>query len=100
VNGSVNPSGTAVSAPSITTTTNGSMLVHLAVVNAEGTMTAPAGWTEAWEAASPNSTSTRDVLLSSSRAFQSLAGPTGSVMATASQPGTSVGVLLALRPAP
>ena len=76
------------------------MLLHLATVNAEGTMTAPAGWTQAWEATSPNPTSTRDVLVSSSRAFQALAGPTGSPVATASLPGTSVGVILALRPAP
>lgn len=62
-------------------------------------MTAPAGMTEAWEAASPNSTSTRDVLMSSSQAPQGLAGPTGGVVATASQPGASIGVLLALRAA-
>jgi hypothetical protein len=100
VNGSSNPSSTAAPAPSITTTTDRTMLVHLATVNAEGTMTAPAGWTEAWEATSPNLTSTRDVLVSSSQASRPLAGPTGSAVATASLPGSSVGVILALRPAP
>jgi hypothetical protein len=99
VNGSVNPSSTvAVPAGSITTTIDGTMLVHLATVNADGTMTPPGGWAEAWEAASPNSTNTRDVLMSSSRVSKPTAGTTDGV-ATASQPGSSIGVLLALRPA-
>jgi hypothetical protein len=100
VGASVNPSGTAVTAPDLTTTLDGAMLVHLGTINAEGTLTAPAGWAEAWEAASPNSSSTRDVLVSSSQMIQPLAGPTGSAAATATQPGPSIGVLLALRPAP
>lgn len=99
VNASVNPSGTAVPAPGVTTTTDGAMLVQLVTVNAEGTLSAPGGWSEAWEATSPNASSTRDVLLSSSQALQPAAGPTGTVTATASQPGVSIGVLLALRPA-
>ncbi len=97
----MNGSGTAVSAPSITTTVANTMLVHVAAVNAEGTLTAPAGMTEAWEAASPNTTAgnTRDVLSSASYALQGAAGPTGNRVATASLPGAGVGVLLALRPA-
>jgi hypothetical protein len=95
----MNGSGTAVSAPSITTTVANTMLIQVVGVNAEGTLTAPAGMTEAWEAASPNSGNTRDVLASSSYALQAATGPTGSRVATASLPGASIGVLLALRPA-
>ena len=52
--------------------------------------------TEAWEAASPNTTAgnTRDVLSSASHALQGAAGPTGNRVATASLPGAGVGVLL------
>jgi hypothetical protein len=99
VDATMNGSGTAVSAPSITTSVANTMLVQVVGVNAEGTLTAPAGMTEAWEAASPNSGSTRDVLSSSSYALQAATGPTGSRVATASLPGASIGVLLALRPA-
>jgi hypothetical protein len=95
----LNGSGTAVTAPSITTSVANTMLVQVVGVNAEGTLTAPAGMTEAWEAASPNSGSTRDVLASSSYALQGATGPTGSRVAPASLPGASIGVLLALRPA-
>jgi hypothetical protein len=95
----MNGSGTAISAPSITTTVANTMLVQVVGVNAEGTLTAPASMTEAWEAASFNSGSTRDVLSSSSYALQGVTGPTGSRVATASLPGASIGVLLALRPA-
>lgn len=97
----LNVSSTAVTAPSVTTTVADTMVVQLASVNAEGTLTAPAGMTEVWEAASSNLTSgnTRDVLSSSSHAAQATAGSTGSRVATASLPGASIGVTLALRPA-
>jgi len=97
----LNASGTAVTAPSVTTTAANTMLVQLVTVNAEGTLTAPAGMTEVWEAASPNTTAgnTRDVLASSSEALWASTGPTGNRVATASLPGASIGVLLALRPA-
>jgi calcineurin-like phosphoesterase family protein len=98
-NATMNGSGTAVSAPSITTTVPNTMLVQAVGVNAEGTLTTPAGMTEAWEAASPNSGNTRDVLSSSSYALQAAAGPTGDRVATASLMGAGVGVLIALRPA-
>jgi hypothetical protein len=96
----LNAASTAVSAPSVTTTVANTMLVQLASVNAEGTLTAPAGMTEVWEAASPNTTAgnTRDVLSSASHAVQAAAGPTGNRVATASLPGASIGVTLALRP--
>jgi Calcineurin-like phosphoesterase len=95
----MNASGTTVSAPSITTTVANTMLVQVVGVNAEGTLTVPAGMNEAWEAASPNTGNTRDVLASSSYAIQAATGPTGSRAATAGLPGASIGVLLALRPA-
>jgi hypothetical protein len=97
----LNAASTAVSAPSVTTTVANTMLVQLASVNAEGTLTAPAGMTEAWEAASPNTTAgnTRDVLSSASHAAQAATGATGNRVATASQPGASIGVTVALRPA-
>ena len=99
VGATMNASGTAISAPSISTTVANTMLVQVVAVNAEGTLTAPAGMTEAWEAASPNTGSTRDVLASSSFAVQAATGATGTRVATASLPGQSIGVLLALRPA-
>jgi hypothetical protein len=97
----MNGSGTAVAAPSVSASVANTMLVQLVTVNAEGTLTAPAGMTEAWEAASPNTAAgnARDVLVSSSQASQAASGPTGSRVATASLPGSSIGVLLALRPA-
>jgi hypothetical protein len=97
----MNAAGTSVTAPSVTTTVANAMVVQVVAVNAEGTLTAPAGMTEAWEAASFNTTAgnTRDVLASSAQAVQGAAGPTGPRVATASQPGASIGVLLALRPA-
>jgi hypothetical protein len=95
----MNGSGTTVSAPSITTTVANAMLVQVVGINAERTLTPPSGMTETWEASSPNSSSTRDVLQASSYAVQAVAGPTGARVATASLPGASVGVLLALRPA-
>jgi hypothetical protein len=90
---------TAVPAPSITTTVAGTVLVHMAAVNAQATLTAPAGLTERWEAAAPNADNTRDALASSSDSVQPAAGATGSRTATATQPGRSIATLLALRPA-
>ncbi|MGH9011881.1 MAG: metallophosphoesterase family protein, partial [Acidimicrobiia bacterium] len=91
VDATMNASSTAVAAPSITTTVANTMLVQVVAVNAEGTLTAPAGMTEAWEAASPNTNSDRDVLSSSSYAVQTAVGSTGDRVATASLPGGSIG---------
>jgi hypothetical protein len=97
--GAVTPAaGTAVTAPSITTTVAGAKLVLLAAVNAEGTMTAPNGMTLRWVDAAPTG-STRDALASSSDATRPAAGATGRRTATATEPGARIGVLLALRPA-
>jgi hypothetical protein len=98
IGATMNASGTSVAAPSISTTVTNTMLVQVVAVNAEGSLTPPAGMTEAWEAGSPNTGSTRDVLASSSYAVQAATGATGSRVATGTLPGQSIGVLLALRP--
>jgi hypothetical protein len=90
---------TTVTAPSITTTVPGALLVHLAAINAEGTLSPPAGMTERWEATSPSSADSRDALASASDTTQAAAGATGATAATASLPGPSIGTVVALRPA-
>jgi hypothetical protein len=89
---------TNVAAPSITTTLPGAMVVHLAAINAEGALSAPAGMAERWEATSPNSGSSRDALASASDAIQAAAGATGVRTATGTSSGANIATLLALRP--
>ncbi len=91
---------TSIVAPSITTTTAGAMILHLAAINAEGTIAPPGGSTERWENHAFRVDSTRDALAASADMVQADAGATGSRTATASQSGRNIGVLLALRPAP
>ena len=91
--------GTAVTAPSITTTVAGARLVDFAAVNAEGTIRGPAGMTERWVAASPTG-GTGDALAASSDTTLPAAGPTGLRTATATEPGGSIAAVVALRPAP
>ena len=91
--------GTAVTAPSITTTTSGARLIHFTAVNAEGTLVAPNGMVQGWLAAAPISKTT-DALAASFDATEPDAGSTGSRTATATEPGARIAVLLALRPAP
>ena len=91
--------GTAVKAPSIRVTAADAMLVQIAAVNAEGTLRAPGGMTQRWLAAAPSG-SPNDALVSASDAPQREAGFTGSRVATATEGGARIGVLLALRPAP
>ncbi|WP_412538297.1 PQQ-dependent sugar dehydrogenase [Longispora sp. K20-0274] len=91
--------GTAVEAPSVTTTVPGTRLVHLAAVNAEGQVTPPATMAERYEASSPNPTAARDALAEASDAPQPAAGPTGVRAATAGMAGVRIGAVLALRPA-
>jgi hypothetical protein len=87
-----------VTAPSITTTVPGAMVVHLAAINTEGTLSAPAGMTERWEATSPNGGNSRDALASASDAIQAPAGATGVRTATGTLSGANIATLLALRP--
>ena len=90
---------TAVTAPSVTTTVADARLLHFAAVNAEGTIAPPGGMAERWEAASPNSSNTRDAIAALADAVQTAAGSTGSRTATASSPGRNIGTAVALRPA-
>jgi len=95
----LNPAaGTAVTAPSITTSVAGTRLLHFAAVNAEGTLMAPGGMAQRWLAAAPVGAGT-DALAASFDDTETTAGPTGSRTATATEPGPSIAVLLALRPA-
>jgi hypothetical protein len=92
--------GTAVTAPSITTTVVGARLLHFAAVNAEGTLVAPGGMAQRWLAAAPVGATT-DALAASFDDSEALPpGPTGPRTATATEPGAAIAVLLALRPAP
>jgi hypothetical protein len=91
--------GTAVTAPSITTTASGARLIHFTAVNAEGTLVAPDGMVQRWLAAAPISKTT-DALAASFDATEPVAGPTGARTATATEAGPRIAVLLALRPAP
>jgi len=96
----VHPSnGTAVTAPSVTTSVPGAMLVHVAVVNAEAAVSPPAGMTEAWEATGWRAGDSRDVTISSSHVRQPASGATGQQTAQSSVAGHRIGALLALRPA-
>jgi hypothetical protein len=91
--------GTAVTAPPVTTSVAGAMVVHLAGIRAEGGISPPTGMTEGWEALSRNTVTTADALASSSDAVQTTAGDTGLRSATASGSGPRIAALLALRPA-
>ncbi|MGH9036253.1 MAG: hypothetical protein ACRD0O_10855, partial [Acidimicrobiia bacterium] len=91
---------TAVSAPSLDASMPDALLLHLAAVNAEGTITPPEGMTERWEASSPNPKNSRDALAASADVGIGGTGPTGVRTATTSQAGPSIAVALLLRPAP
>ena len=96
----VTPStGTAATAPSITTTIGGARLIHFTAVNAEGTLVAPDGMDQRWLAAAPVGAET-DALAASFDATQPDPGPTGPRTATATERGPAIAALLALRPAP
>ena len=89
---------TSVIAPSITTTVPDTLLVHFAAVAAEGSLTAPAGMVERWEADAPRAKSSRDAMASASDGPRPEVGDTGIRVATASPAGRSIGALVALRP--
>ncbi len=89
-----------LAAPSLIASVPGTQLLHLAAVNAEGTITPPQGMDERWEAASPSGSSARDVLSALADMGLGSAGGTGVRSATASQPGPNISMALLLRPAP
>jgi hypothetical protein len=97
VGGQVNASGTAVTAPSITTTVANTMLVGFFAKQSSGTWTPPPGMTERGEingAGGSQTTSATGV-----DALVAAIGPTGTRVATASTGALNVGHLVALRPA-
>ena len=91
---------TVVSAPALVASVPGTLLLHLAAVNAEGTITPPEGMSERWEASSPNPKNTRDALAALADMGLGSEGGTGVRIATASHPGPNIGLALLLRPVP
>jgi hypothetical protein len=85
---------TAITAPSVTSTVAGAMIVGAFGINADSTIAPPAGMTERGEIVSATRlrTEVSDVVLSA-------AGPTGAKAATAATAAANVGQLIALRPA-
>ncbi len=98
VGGQVNASGTAVTAPSITTTVPNTMLVGFFAKQSSGTWTPPAGMTERGEINGTGGTQTTSA--TGVDALQAAIGPTGTRVATASSAALNIGHLVALRPAP
>ena len=100
-NAAVQPAATTVlAAPSLTASVPGTQLLHLAAVNAEGTIAPPQGMDERWEASSPNGKSARDALAAVADMGLASAGGTGVRTAVASQAGPNISMALLLRPAP
>jgi hypothetical protein len=99
-NAAVDTSGDAtLTAPSITTTTSGGMLLALMAVNSDGVISPPSGLTERWERASEFPGTPRSVVAGWSDGPLGGAGPTGNRTATTNVAGPSIAALLALRPA-
>ena len=90
---------TSIPAPSVNTITAGAMVLHLAALNADGSISPPAGSAERWENSAYNPNNERDVQAESSDFVQAAAGATPERTATATKPGRWVGVVVALRPA-
>jgi hypothetical protein len=88
-----------VTAPSVTASVTGTLLVHFAAVGSEGTMTPPPDMMERWEAGSPDRAPRRGVLVSSADTRLETAGPAGTRTARASRPGPAIGAAVTLRPA-
>ena len=95
--GSANASSTSLTATGVTTTTANDLLVAFYSMTTDATITPPAGMTERGE--QPGSAPGRTTVLEGSDAALGAAGPTGARVATASRAQTSVGQLIALRPA-
>jgi hypothetical protein len=88
---------TSATAPSITTTVGGDQLVAFFCITGNNSFVPPAGTTERYDVAS-NAVSP-SIAAEGADQLQSAAGPTGSMTATASLQGQSIGQLVALRPA-
>jgi hypothetical protein len=94
--GQVGSSGTAVTAPSVTTTVANDMLADFSGIQALTTFTAPSGMTKEYDSFN-NSGSTDS---SANDALQATAGSSGSFTATAGISSPWVGQLVALEPIP
>jgi hypothetical protein len=90
--------GTAVTAPSVSPSVPGTLLVALVAINAEGSFAPPPGMTKRWKALSRHKKKPTDALALSADGGWATAAATGTRTASATKPGASVGVLLALRP--
>ena len=95
--GGVNASSTSITAPSITTTGPGRMLVGLFGIAQLTTETSPAGMTERYDQAVP-STNTYKVTTAGADELVPAAGATGTRVALAATSGVNIGQLVALRP--
>jgi len=95
--GQVNGKSTRLTAPSITTTTNGDALIACFDVTQDNQIAPPASMTERFETVSSGPTSF--LTAEAADEIQQTAGTTGTRVATATVAGKSIGQLIALRPA-
>jgi len=96
--GQVNPASRSVTAPSVTTSSPGALVVGLFAVNKGATFTAPVGMAERSDVSSPG-TVAYPVTGGTADVVRATAGASGAKVATSSATGQSVGQLIALRPA-
>jgi hypothetical protein len=97
--GQTGSTGTAIVAPTLTTTAANSMLAGFFGMSGQRTITPPAGMTERIEQALANPPGEK-VTSESADTLQGPTGPTGTKTATANSTGRSVAQLIALRPGP
>ena len=87
----------SITAPSVTTSVDGEMILGLFTSTGVGTITPPPGMTEHWDA---NSTAgTYKIISEMADVTQTNVGATGDKVATASVSGKNVGQLVTLTPA-
>jgi hypothetical protein len=91
--------GTALTTPSVTTSSAGAMLLALVAVRSDGSISPPAGMTERAEAGSTVPTD-RSIITEWSDDLAGARGATGKRTAVARAGGPYIAALLALRPAP
>jgi outer membrane protein assembly factor BamB len=90
---------TSITAPSVTTTAAGAMVVTGHEYTSSRRWTPPAGMTEAFDVASRAVNNNAGIAVLGSYALQATAGPTGAKVATTTgNAATGVGITLALRP--
>jgi hypothetical protein len=96
--GQVNAKSTLLTAPSITTTSDGDALVAFFDVTQNNSVTPPGSMTERFDLATTGSMPF--LTAEGADEIQATAGSTGTRVATASLAGKSIGQLIALRPGP